>query len=85
MNFDVANQNDSFVPSLAGCFGSIYLLKKTKWHGKLFRFFYCTVIKVSQSLATQQNYAGNEVFKCYKQHGHIFIINLVDDFIRALK
>ena len=85
---DVANQNDSFGNALfAGVSGVSTPFQKdlngtVSYSGSSI----ARSIKVSQSLATQQNYAGNEVFlNVTSNTGTFSLFNLVDDFIESLK
>ena len=84
---DVANQNDSFGNALfAGVSGVSTPFQKdlngtVSYSGSSI----ARSIKVSQSLATQQNYAGNEVFLNVTSNTGTSHFNLVDDFIESLK
>ena len=85
---DVANQNDSFGNALfAGVSGVSTPFQKdlngtVSYSGSSI----ARSIKVSQSLATQQNYAGSEVFlNVTSNTGTFSLFNLVDDFIESLK
>lgn len=85
---DVANQNDSFGNALfAGVSGVSTPFQKdlngtVSYSGSSI----ARSIKVSQSLATQQNYAGSEVFlNVTSNTGSFSLFNLVDDFIDSLK
>ena len=85
---DVANQNDSFGNALfAGVSGvSSPFQKDSNGTVSYSGSSIARSVKVSQSLSTQQNYAGNEVFLNVADASSTFsVFNLIDDFVESLK
>ena len=85
---DVANQSDSFGNALfSGVSGVTSPFQKdpngsVSYSGSSI----ARSVKVSQSLSTQQNYAGNEVFlNVAGATGPFSVFNLIDDFVESLK
>ena len=84
---DVANQNDSFGNALFAGVSGVSTPFQKDLNGKV-SYSGSSIarsIKVSQSLATQQNYAGNEVFLNVTTRAHFHYSILLMILSRALK